>query len=378
MSLVLELDVKSATGRFTLELSWSTEETALGIFGPSGAGKTTILEAIAGLRRDVRGRIAVRGVTWLDSARRFCLPPERRGVGYVPQEARLFPHRSVMGNIRAGRRRAERAGARSLPPDRVVEVLELQGLTGADVGSLSGGERQRVALARALCSGPELLLLDEPLAGLDLPLRRRILPHLVRVQREFGIPTLHVAHEATEIKALCREVLVIASGREVARGRPQTLFTDPTVMPMAWKDGFENVLRGKVSGTRDGLEAEVQPVDHRLVVEVLQQRIVELIRLRGFRRRGLRGSLPPGSPLRTRASSGQPSRFGFGVRRLGRTRLGRSFRAGDRAAQAIIHGIPRSSGVSQRLRPHVKVRGSARPPVGRFLFPPLVTGRSEG
>jgi len=253
VSLVLELDVKSATGRFTLELSWSTEETALGIFGPSGAGKTTILEAIAGLRRDVRGRIAVRGVTWLDSARGFCLPPERRGVGYVPQEARLFPHRNVMGNIRAGRRRAGRAGARSLPPDRVVEVLELQGLTGADVGSLSGGERQRVALARALCSAPELLLLDEPLAGLDLPLRRRILPHLVRVQREFGIPTLHVAHEATEIKALCREVLVIASGREVARGRPQILFTDPTVMPMAWKDGFENVLRGKVSGTRDGL-----------------------------------------------------------------------------------------------------------------------------
>jgi len=249
---VLEIELGSTTGRFSLELSWSTEATALGVFGPSGAGKTTLLEAIAGLRRDVRGRIAVRGTIWLDSARGLCLPPERRGVGYVPQDARLFPHRDVMGNILAGRRRAGSA-ARTLPPERVVEVLELQGLTGADVGSLSGGERQRVALARALCSGPDLLLLDEPLAGLDLPLRRRILPHLVKVQREFGIPTLHVAHEATEIKALCREALVIAAGREVARGLPETLFTSPAVMPMAWEDGFENVLRGRVNGTRDGL-----------------------------------------------------------------------------------------------------------------------------
>ncbi len=252
MSAVLELDVTLRSDRFDLAVSWSTDESALGIFGPSGAGKTTILEAIAGLRREVTGRIVVRGHTWLDTPRGFRLPPEKRGVGYVPQDARLFPHRDVMGNVLTGRRRAERAGAGRLDPARVLEVLELSDLAGVDVGGLSGGERQRVALARALCSGPELLLLDEPLAGLDAPLRRRILPYLVRVQREFGIPTVHVSHDATEIKMLCREALVVARGRALGSGEPDRLFTDPAILPMAWEEGLENVLRGKVVGFEAG------------------------------------------------------------------------------------------------------------------------------
>ena len=246
MTATLELDLRLSADRFNLELAWSTEESALGLFGPSGAGKTTLLELIAGVRKGARGRIAVRGRTWFDTERGVCLPPERRGVGYVPQDSRLFPHRDVLGNIQAGRRRAERAGARRIPPERAIEVLELQGVTGADVSSLSGGERQRVALARALCSGPELLLLDEPLAGLDQPLRRRILPYLLRVQREFGIPTLHVSHESTEIKVMCREALVLHQGRALAHGRPESLFLMQQILPMAWKDGFENVLRGTV------------------------------------------------------------------------------------------------------------------------------------
>jgi molybdate transport system ATP-binding protein len=266
MRSVLEIDVRLESDRFDLAVAWSTDESALGIFGPSGAGKTTLLEAIAGLRCDVTGRIAVRGHTWLDTANGFRLPPEKRGVGYVPQDARLFPHRDVMGNILTGRRRAERAGSSRLDPKRVLEVLELSDLSTVDVGALSGGERQRVALARALCSGPELLLLDEPLAGLDAPLRRRILPYLVRVQREFAIPTIHVSLDATEIKMLCRDALVVAQGRVRGHGAPESLFADPAILPMASEEGLENVLRGTVIGSEGGATTIELAQGPRLVV----------------------------------------------------------------------------------------------------------------
>jgi len=221
------LDITLSLDRFTLSVRWETVENSLGIFGPSGAGKTTILESVAGLRKAARGVIRVNGQSWLDSARGLCLPPERRGVGYVPQDALLFPHRNVMENLLSGRRRAERAAKKSVAPDRVLEVLELTDLGRRDVVSLSGGERQRVALGRALCSGPDLLLLDEPLANLDLPLRRRILPYLFKVREEFAIPTLYVSHDATEIKTLSREVLVLDAGKVRAHGHPDEVLTDP-------------------------------------------------------------------------------------------------------------------------------------------------------
>ena len=246
MSVSLSLDIALPLDRFRLEVLWETAETALGVFGPSGSGKTSLLESIAGLRRGARGVIRSEGRTWMDSTQGFALPPERRGVGLVPQDARLFPHRDVMGNVLAGRRRALKTPARRLEPDRVLEILELTGLERADVSSLSGGERQRVALARALCSAPDLLLLDEPLAGLDLPLRRKILPYLIRVQREFAVPTLFVSHDATEVRLLSREAIVLRDGRVLKRGAPDTLFTEEAVLPLAWAEGFENVLRGRV------------------------------------------------------------------------------------------------------------------------------------
>jgi molybdate transport system ATP-binding protein len=251
MTRGLVLDITLPLDRFTLALRWETSDAALGIFGPSGAGKTSILESIAGLRRNARGLIRVGDDTWLDSARGVRLPPERRGVGYVPQDSLLFPHRDVMGNIQSGRRRAEWTAARRLDPERVLEVLELTTLARRAVASLSGGERQRVALARALCSGPELLLLDEPLASLEQPLRRRILPYLFRIQQEFTIPTLYVSHDATEVTMLSREVMVLSAGQMVARGRPEEVFSDPSVYPVARAGGFENVLRGKVAEVSD-------------------------------------------------------------------------------------------------------------------------------
>jgi molybdate transport system ATP-binding protein len=252
MSSSLILDISLPLDRFPLALQWETSERSLGLFGPSGAGKTSVLESIAGLRAGARGRIVVNGRDWLDSRRGLCRPPEDRGVGYVPQDALLFPHRSVLGNLLMGRGRAERAGPRRLSPQRVMEVLELAGFAGSDVARLSGGEKQRVALARALCSGPELLLLDEPLAALDAALRRRVLSYLLRIKEEFGIPTLYVSHDATDLRMLTTEVTAIVAGRAVARGRPEDLFVDPAVLPMARSGGFENILRGRVTGTSGG------------------------------------------------------------------------------------------------------------------------------
>lgn len=260
MTCGILLDIALPLDRFTLAVRWETAESALGIFGASGAGKTTILESLAGLRTAARGLIQVNGRTWLDSTRNIRLPPELRGVGYVPQDALLFPHRNVLQNLASGRRRADKAHGRRVTPERVLEILELTDLASRPVGSLSGGERQRVALGRALCSGPELLLLDEPLSGLDLPLRRRILSYLFRVRDEFAIPTLHVSHDATEIKTLSREVMVLASGKVAACGPPDAVFTDPSILPLTRAEGFENVVRGRVTSFSDSTAiVELEP-----------------------------------------------------------------------------------------------------------------------
>jgi len=247
----LELDLSLPLRRFTLKVSWHSRQRFLGVFGHSGAGKTSLLEVLAGLRRAGSGRITAGGSAWLDTQRGVDLPPELRGIGYVPQDALLFPHKDVMGNVRFGARRAS-PDAPAPAVEKVMEVLELEPLRDQDTGSLSGGERQRVALARALCSAPRWLLLDEPLGGLDPPLRRRILPYLLRVREEFGIPTIHVSHDATEVQMLCDEVLVLEQGQALACGPPAEVLTRPDLLPLARAEGFENVLRGTVTSLADG------------------------------------------------------------------------------------------------------------------------------
>jgi molybdate transport system ATP-binding protein len=256
----ITLDLNVPLERFSLEVKWETEESSLGIFGHSGAGKTTILESLAGLRPLARGLIRVKGETWLDSARGIDLPPEKRGAGYVPQDTLLFPHRDVLGNLLSGAGRRGDPWRRKLSFERVLEVLELRSLREARVDELSGGERQRVALGRALCSGPSLLLLDEPLAGLDLPLRRRILPYLIRVREEFSVPTLFVSHDASEMRLLCREVMVLEMGKALTHGPTDEVFFDASLHPVFREEAFENVLQGSVREIKEpGFLVELEP-----------------------------------------------------------------------------------------------------------------------
>lgn len=208
---------------FDLEVAATIESRVTGIFGASGAGKTSLLELIAGLRRPAAGVVRLDGRLLTDMGQSVFIQPERRAIGYVPQEGALFPHLPVRQNLLYGFHSGRTAPA-GLAFEHVAAVLELTPLLERAIRTLSGGEKQRVALGRALLAGPRLLLLDEPLAGLDAPLRERLLPYLARVRDEFAIPMLYVTHSPDEVMALCDEVLVLTAGRLTSRGQPPTLF----------------------------------------------------------------------------------------------------------------------------------------------------------
>jgi len=250
---VLEVDVRLPLDHFDLEVKIATRRPVTGIFGSSGAGKTSLLEIVAGLRRGAAGRVTFGGEVWLDAASKCFRPPEHRDIGYVPQDGLLFPHLDVRENLLAGSGRAQRAG-RQPEEDlaQVAELLELEPLLGRSVSTLSGGERQRVALGRALCSGARLLLLDEPLAALDLPLRRKLLPFLARVRHELTVPMLLVSHDPIEVQALCDEVIVLRRGAVIARGSPRKVLTDPEVFAVAGEESFENIFPGRFVRRSDG------------------------------------------------------------------------------------------------------------------------------
>ncbi|MBA3641414.1 MAG: ATP-binding cassette domain-containing protein [Acidobacteria bacterium] len=205
---VIHLDFTLRQGPFLLELHEQLAGGITALFGPSGAGKTTTLDAIAGLRRPFSGRIAVGERVLFDASRGIDLPPHTRHIGYVPQEPALFPHMNVRRNVLYGRRPGQR-----LSVDAVTKMLEVGEFLDRRVPDLSGGERQRVALARALMSAPDVLLLDEPLAAVDVERRRRILPYLLRVRDDLGVPVIYVSHDRGEVDQLADRVIVLDAGR---------------------------------------------------------------------------------------------------------------------------------------------------------------------
>jgi molybdate transport system ATP-binding protein len=210
---VISLDVLLRQGSFTLEIRARFDARITALFGPSGAGKTTVLDTIAGLRRPSSGSIRLGSRVLFDSAAGVDLPPRHRHIGYVAQDVALFPHMSVERNVLYGRRAGQR-----LSLETVTAMLEIAPLLGRRVPQLSGGERQRVALARALMSAPELLLLDEPLAAVDVERRRRILPYLERVRDELRVPIIYVTHDVSEVRQLAEHVVVLENGRVIGEG----------------------------------------------------------------------------------------------------------------------------------------------------------------
>ncbi|HME70313.1 MAG TPA: molybdenum ABC transporter ATP-binding protein [Myxococcota bacterium] len=241
-----ELVLRGTARGFQLDVDAAWSERVAVLFGPSGAGKTTLLEAIVGLRREMRGRVRFAGEWLEDSERGLFVPVEARGLGWVPQDPTLLPHLSVSGNLRFGQRRAGAKGAALL--DRAIEVLELGELLGRRVEELSGGERRRVALARALASGPRAVLLDEPLAALDLALRTRVLPFLLRVRDELGLPMLYITHDPNEAMLIGDVAVVLAAGRVIALGPPREVLWSQAVLPFAQALGVENVLEARGVG----------------------------------------------------------------------------------------------------------------------------------
>ena len=209
---------------FALEMNARLGARITGVFGASGSGKTSLLEVIAGLRRPAAGRIILDGTVLSDAASGAFLAAEQRRIGYVPQDDALFPHLNVRQNL-CYSHFADKEGYRpEITYEHVVAVLDIADLTERRVASLSGGERQRVAIGRAVLASPRLLLLDEPLAGLDAELKERVIPYLLTIRDEFGIPMLYVSHNADEIVALCDDVLLLERGRCVRRGTSADLF----------------------------------------------------------------------------------------------------------------------------------------------------------
>jgi molybdate transport system ATP-binding protein len=214
---MLELAIRHHQGDFTLDADIDIGRGLTALFGPSGSGKTTLVNIAAGLLRPTQGRVVFDGETWSDTKRGIFLPPHRRRIGYVFQEGRLFPHMSVLQNLRYGENRLPK-GDRREDLDRVTELLGIAPLLDRRPAHLSGGEKQRVALGRALMASPKLLLMDEPLSALDQDLKAQILPYIERIRDDVGVPILYVSHSLDEVARLATGVVTFDHGKAMAAG----------------------------------------------------------------------------------------------------------------------------------------------------------------
>ena len=244
---MLKLDVRHRVGSFVVEVAFEASAHVTALFGRSGAGKTSLVNIIAGLLRPDEGHIEVDGEVLFDRAQRIDVPPHKRRIGYVFQEGRLFPHLTVQRNLLYGHNLT--GAAQRLQPHVIIELLGLEQLLGRYPADLSGGEKQRVAIGRALLSSPRLLLLDEPLAALDAQRKDEILRYLRRLRDETRIPMVYVSHAVEEVLQLADEVVLLAGGRVAASGSVEAVMGRPDL-------GAAGVFEGGAV-----IEARVKAVD---------------------------------------------------------------------------------------------------------------------
>ncbi|KUF10577.1 molybdenum ABC transporter ATP-binding protein [Pseudoponticoccus marisrubri] len=273
----LDVALDHRLGDFHLQAEFSATEGLTVLFGRSGSGKTTLVNAVAGLLRPQSGRIAVDGTVLVDTARGIWRPPHRRRVGYVFQDARLFPHLTVRQNLLYGRRFAPCEGAPRL--DDVVGMLGIGALLSRRPAALSGGEKQRVAIGRALLANPALILADEPLAALDEPRKAEILPYFERLREVTRTPILYVSHAPGEVARLASTVVVLEAGRVIRCGPAAEVLSDPAVTPAGIR-GVGAVLQARIrTHHEDGL-TELEAGGQRLFLPRVAQAPGTLVRVR--------------------------------------------------------------------------------------------------
>lgn len=214
---MIDIDIEQRLGAFHLDVRFAAEAPIVGLFGRSGAGKSTVINAIAGITKPSRGSIRINDLFLFDSTKGIDLPPEQRRIGYVFQDALLFPHLDVESNLLYGQR-LRSIDERFIESARVIELLGLGTLLRRKPKALSGGEKQRVAIGRALLAQPRILLMDEPLAALDVPRRGEILDYIERLRDELHIPIVYVSHSVPEITRLADTVVVLSEGKCLAVG----------------------------------------------------------------------------------------------------------------------------------------------------------------
>ncbi|MDP2718881.1 MAG: ATP-binding cassette domain-containing protein, partial [Dehalococcoidia bacterium] len=232
-------DLEYMVDSFSLRIDVDVDCKVLAVFGPSGAGKSTLMELICGLKKPRQGLIKIGEKVFFDSEKKINIPARERHIGWVPQDASLFPHLSVRDNICYGANR----GTAGPFIDHVIDVLNLGHTVNRFPPSLSGGEKQRVALARALASSPGILLLDEPLGSLDIPLRYKIFPYLLKVKDTFQIPVLYVSHDPNEVMTIADFVFTLVHGKLVNQGNPAELLAGLRGLSLDGKDTPINTFK---------------------------------------------------------------------------------------------------------------------------------------
>lgn len=278
--MTLRIDVTARAGGFTLAADFASAGPVTTLFGRSGAGKTTIVNLIAGLTRPDRGVVAIDDDVLVDTSRNVFVPAHRRRIGYVFQDGRLFPHMSVHANLTYGRRFTH-AAQRWADLPAIVDLLGIAGLLDRRPTGLSGGEKQRVAIGRALLASPRLLLMDEPLASLDETRKADLLPYIERLRDKMGLPIVYVSHSIEEVARIADTLVLIEDGTVVVTGPVNEILSRTDLRRITGQQEASVVLRLRVAGA--GADGDISVLEHpagRLSVPLLHQPVGTEVRLR--------------------------------------------------------------------------------------------------